>query len=56
MSARKSWAQEMESAYLYKVLADSDSAPERRVLFAKLAGEAEAQAAIWAAQALKVAG
>jgi VIT1/CCC1 family predicted Fe2+/Mn2+ transporter len=56
MSARKSWAQEMESAYLYKVLADSDRAPERRALFAKLAGEAEGQAAIWAAEALKVAG
>jgi vacuolar iron transporter family protein len=56
MSARKSWAQEMESAYLYKVLADSDPAPERRALFAKLAVEAEGQAAIWATEALKVAG
>src|SRR5438552_7628947 len=56
MSARKSWAQEMESAYLYKVLADSDPAPERRVLFAKLAVEAEGQAAIWATEVLKVAG
>jgi VIT1/CCC1 family predicted Fe2+/Mn2+ transporter len=56
MSARKSWAQEMESAYLYEVLADSDPAPERRVLFAKLAGEAKAQAAIWAAEVHKIPG
>jgi vacuolar iron transporter family protein len=56
VSARKSWAQEMESAYLYEVLADSDSSPDRRVLFAKLAGEARGQAAIWAAEVLKVAG
>jgi VIT1/CCC1 family predicted Fe2+/Mn2+ transporter len=56
MSARKSWAQEMESAYLYRVLADSDPAPERRVLFAKLAEEATAQAAIWAAEVHKVPG
>jgi VIT1/CCC1 family predicted Fe2+/Mn2+ transporter len=56
MSVRKSWAQEMESAYLYEVLADSDSSPERRALFAQLAGEAKAQAAIWAAQATKNAG
>ena len=40
MSARKSWAQEMESVYLYEVLAESDASPERRALFAKLAGEA----------------
>ena len=40
MSARKSWAQEMESAYLYGVLADSDSSRRTAALFAKLAGEA----------------
>jgi VIT1/CCC1 family predicted Fe2+/Mn2+ transporter len=56
MSVRKSWAQEMESAYLYEVLADSDSSPERRALFAQLAGEAKAQAAIWAAEVRKIAG
>src|SRR6516164_5071024 len=56
MSARKSWAQEMESAYLYEVLADSDPAPERRALFAKLAGEARAQAGIWAAEVHKIPG
>ena len=46
----------MESAYLYEVLADSDSSPERRALFAKLAGEAKGQAGIWAAQATKNTG
>ena len=56
MSVRKSWAQEMESVYLYEVLADSDSSPERRALFTQLAGEAKAQAAIWAAEARKIAG
>jgi vacuolar iron transporter family protein len=56
MSVRKSWAQEMESAYLYEVLADSDSSAERRALFAQLAREAKAQAAIWAAEAQKIAG
>jgi VIT1/CCC1 family predicted Fe2+/Mn2+ transporter len=56
MSVRKSWEQEMESAYLYEVLADSDSSSERRALFRQLAGEAKAQAAIWAAEAQKIAG
>jgi vacuolar iron transporter family protein len=56
MSARKSWAQEMESVYLYEVLADSDGSPERRALFAQLAGEARAQAATWAAEVQRVAG
>jgi VIT1/CCC1 family predicted Fe2+/Mn2+ transporter len=56
MSVRKSWAQEMESAFLYEVLAHSDSSSERRALFGKLAGEARAQAEIWAAEVRKVAG
>ena len=46
----------MESAYLYEVLADSDSSADRRLLFGKLAGEAKAQAAIWAAEVRKVTG
>jgi vacuolar iron transporter family protein len=56
MGARKSWAQELESVYLYEVLAESDSSPERRALFAQLAEEARGQAAIWAAEVQKVAG
>ena len=55
MSARESWAQEMESVFLYRVFAESEPSPERRALFAKLAGEAEAQAAIWAAEIQKIA-
>jgi vacuolar iron transporter family protein len=56
MSVRKSWVQEMESAFLYEVLADSDRSAERRALFGKLAGEARAQAAIWATELRKVTG
>ena len=56
MSARKSWAQELESAYLYEALAETDSSPQRRALFGQLAGEAKAQAAIWAAEARKIEG
>ena len=46
----------MESAYLYEVLADSDSSSERRALFRQLAGEAKSQAGIWAAELQKIAG
>src|SRR5688572_22507290 len=49
MGARESWAQEMESAFLYRVIAEGEPAADRRALFANLAGEAEAQAGIWAA-------
>jgi vacuolar iron transporter family protein len=47
MSARESWQKEMESVFLYRVIADSDPAADRRVLFAKLAQEAEGQADVW---------
>jgi VIT1/CCC1 family predicted Fe2+/Mn2+ transporter len=50
MSARESWAQEMESVFLYRAIAEVEPSEERRALFAKLAGEAEAQAGIWADQ------
>src|SRR6185369_3932350 len=56
MGVRKSWAQEMESAFLYEVLAESDSSAERRALFGQLAGEAKSQAAIWAAEVQKIPG
>jgi VIT1/CCC1 family predicted Fe2+/Mn2+ transporter len=48
MSARESWGHEMESVFLYKVVAAAEASEERRALFTKLAGEAEAQASIWA--------
>ena len=48
MDARESWAHEKESAWLYRVLAESEPIAEHRALFAKLGAEAEAQASIWA--------
>src|SRR3954464_11955642 len=56
MSARESWEHEMESVFLYRVVADAEPADDRRVLFKKLAGEAEAQAALWAEQIRKAGG
>jgi vacuolar iron transporter family protein len=53
MSVSESWVQELESAHLYRALAVSERAPERRELFARLAKEAEAQAAIWSAEAAR---
>lgn len=50
MGARESWAQEMESAFLYRVIAEAETSEDRRGLFAKLATEAENQAAIWRAE------
>jgi VIT1/CCC1 family predicted Fe2+/Mn2+ transporter len=48
VSARDSWEKEQESAYLYDALAKAEPAPEQQRLFARLAGEARAQSAIWA--------
>jgi len=56
MSARESWGHEMESVFLYRIVADAEPAEDRRALFHKLAGEAEAQAAIWADEIKKTAG
>jgi len=56
MSARESWGHEMESVFLYRVVADAEPAEDRRALFRKLAGEAEAQAAIWADEIQKTGG
>jgi VIT1/CCC1 family predicted Fe2+/Mn2+ transporter len=56
MSARESWQHEMESVFLYRVVAEAEPADDRRVLFTKLAGEAEAQAAIWAEEIRKADG
>jgi VIT1/CCC1 family predicted Fe2+/Mn2+ transporter len=47
VSARESWAHEKESAWLYRVLAESEPVEAHRALFAKLGEEAEAQARIW---------
>jgi VIT1/CCC1 family predicted Fe2+/Mn2+ transporter len=56
MSARDSWEHEMESVFLYRVVAESETSEERRALFTKLAGEAEGQAAIWAGEIQKKDG
>ena len=56
MSARESWGHEMESVFLYRIVADAEPAEDRRALFRKLAGEAEAQAAIWADEIQKTDG
>ncbi len=46
----ESWTEEQRSAYLYRACADAEAGTTRADLFARLAGEAEAQAAIWRAQ------
>ncbi len=56
MSARESWGHEMESVFLYRVVAEAEPSEERRALFNKLAGEAEAQAAIWTEEIRKTGG
>src|SRR2546428_13269295 len=45
----ESWTEEQRSAYLYRVCADAEAGTARADLFTRLAGEAEAQAAIWRA-------
>lgn len=50
-----SWREEMRAAHLYVTLAEIERGTQRAQLFASLAGEARAQAAIWA-EAAKSAG
>lgn len=50
MNPLESWAEEQRSAYLYRACADAENGTIRAELFRRLAGEAEAQAAIWRAQ------
>lgn len=50
MNPLESWTEEQRSAFLYRVCADAESGTSRADLFRRLAGEAEAQAAIWRAQ------
>jgi VIT1/CCC1 family predicted Fe2+/Mn2+ transporter len=45
-----SWTEEQRSAYLYRACAEAESGTVRAELFQRLAGEAQAQAAIWRAQ------
>jgi VIT1/CCC1 family predicted Fe2+/Mn2+ transporter len=46
----ESWNEEQRSALLYRVCAEAEIGTTRAELFRRLAGEAEAQAAIWRAQ------
>ena len=46
----ESWTEEQRSAFLYRACADAERGTPRAELFTRLAGEAEAQAAIWRAQ------
>jgi VIT1/CCC1 family predicted Fe2+/Mn2+ transporter len=50
MNPLESWSEEQRSAYLYRACAQAESGTPRAALFARLAIEAEAQAAIWRAQ------
>lgn len=51
MQAQQSWHEEMQSAYLYRVIAQNESQKNRQQLFSRLAQEAEHQASIWAKHA-----
>jgi VIT1/CCC1 family predicted Fe2+/Mn2+ transporter len=46
----ESWGEEQRSAYLYRACSKAEAGTPRADLFARLAVEAEAQAAIWRAQ------
>src|SRR5437660_235889 len=46
----ESWQEEQRSAFLYRVCAEAEAGTTRAEMFRRLAGEAEAQAAIWRAQ------
>jgi VIT1/CCC1 family predicted Fe2+/Mn2+ transporter len=52
MDGQDNWAQEKQSAFLYRVIAEVEPSPIRKALFAALAEEADSQAAIWAEQVL----
>lgn len=50
MNPYTSWLEEQRSAFLYRACADAERGTRRGEMFQRLAGEAEAQAAIWRAQ------
>lgn len=50
MNPLESWHEEQRSAFLYRVCSEAEEGTVRAELFRRLAGEAEAQAAIWRAQ------
>ena len=50
MNPHESWREEQRSAFLYRACAEAEAGTVRAELFVRLAGEAQAQAAIWRAQ------
>ncbi len=50
MNPLESWQEEQRSAFLYRACAEAEAGTPRAELFHRLAGEAEAQGAIWRAQ------
>lgn len=56
MHELESWAEEKQSAYLYRVVAEAEAGTPRAALFSRLAEEADKQAAIWAEHALRNGG
>lgn len=48
MHELNAWQEEMRSAYLYRIVSDSESGTPRQLLFLELARAAEEQAGIWA--------
>ncbi|MEP7062419.1 MAG: VIT1/CCC1 transporter family protein [Betaproteobacteria bacterium] len=50
MNPLESWTEEQRAVFLYRACADAERGTARGELFTRLAGEAEAQAAIWRAQ------
>ena len=50
MNPLVSWTEEQRSAFLYRACAEAEAGTRQGEMFARLAGEAEAQAAIWRAQ------
>ncbi len=50
MNPLASWTEEQRSAFLYRACASAEANESHAAMFLRLAGEAEAQAAIWRAQ------
>jgi vacuolar iron transporter family protein len=50
MNPHEAWTEEQRAVYLYRACAEAEAGTRREALFRGLAGEAEAQAAIWRAQ------
>jgi len=55
-AALESWTEEMRSAHLYRVIAETEAGTPRERLFRRLADEAEGQAAIWGESARRQGG